>query len=172
CRWPRRPRRGGWPGGTAGARPCRPRRRRTGRETGRARRRGRLPWGTPEQARRSCSTGRRGGSRPIDGDPRDLDHMPMKPPISLPTSTVGRNAVVAISVVAVGWAVYWLADILTPLAMAIFLMIMIDGVKRFIESRTPVPSHLAGAAALVVVIVGFFASIGIVVYGAAGFFDE
>ncbi len=98
--------------------------------------------------------------------------MPMKPPISLPTSTVGRNAVVAISVVAVGWAVYWLADILTPLAMAIFLMIMIDGVKRFIESRTPVPSHLAGAAALVVVIVGFFASIGIVVYGAAGFFDE
>ncbi len=98
--------------------------------------------------------------------------MPMKPPISLPTSTVGRNAVVAIAVVAVGWAVYWLADILTPLAMAIFLLIMIDGVKRFIESRTPVPSHLAGAAALFVVILGFFASIGIVVYGAAGFFDE
>ena len=98
--------------------------------------------------------------------------MPMKPPISLPTSTVGRNAVVAIAVVATGAAVYWLRDILTPLAMAIFLLIMIDGVKRFIEDRTPVPSHLAGAAALIVVILGFFASIGIVVYGAAGFFDE
>ena len=85
--------------------------------------------------------------------------MPMKTPISLPTSTVGRNAVVAIAVVATGAAVYWLRDILTPLAMAIFLLIMIDGVKRFIEDRTPVPSHLAGAAALIVVILGFFATI-------------
>ncbi|MDY6923126.1 MAG: AI-2E family transporter [Pseudomonadota bacterium] len=98
--------------------------------------------------------------------------MPMKAPISLPTSSVARNALVAIAVVATGAAVYWLRDILTPLAMAIFLLIMIDGVKRFIEDRTPVPSHLAGAAALIVVILGFFASIGIVVYGAAGFFDE
>jgi predicted PurR-regulated permease PerM len=98
--------------------------------------------------------------------------MPMKNPISLPTSTVARNALVAIAVVATGAAVYWLRDILTPLAMAIFLLIMIDGVKRFIEERTPVPSHLAGAAALIVVIIGFFASIAIVVYGATGFFDE
>ncbi|WP_183253397.1 AI-2E family transporter [Brevundimonas basaltis] len=96
----------------------------------------------------------------------------MKAPISLPTSTVGRNALVTIAVVATGAAVFWLRDILTPLAMAIFLLIMIDGVKRFIEDRTPVPSHLAGAAALILVILGFFASIGIVVYGAAGFFDE
>lgn len=98
--------------------------------------------------------------------------MPMKPPISLPTSTVGRNAVVAIAVVAVGGAMYWLADILTPLAMAIFLMIMIDGVKRFIEARTPVPSHLAGAAALIVVILGFFAAIAVIANGALNFFDE
>ncbi|MBW8304759.1 MAG: AI-2E family transporter, partial [Brevundimonas sp.] len=96
----------------------------------------------------------------------------MKSPISLPTSSVARNALVAIAVVATGGAVYWLRDILTPLAMAIFLLIMIDGVKRFIEDRTPVPSHLAGAAALILVGVGFFASIGIVVYGAAGFFNE
>lgn len=98
--------------------------------------------------------------------------MPMKTPISLPTSTVARNALVAVAVVATGAAVYWLRDILTPLAMAIFLLIMIDGMKRFIEDRTPVPSHLAGAAALIMVILGFFASIAIVVYGAAGFFDE
>ena len=98
--------------------------------------------------------------------------MAMKAPITLPTSSVARNALVAIAVVAMGAAVFWLRDILTPLAMAIFLLIMIDGVKRFIEDRTPVPSHLAGAAALIVVILGFFASIGIVVYGAAGFFDE
>ncbi|WP_298746969.1 AI-2E family transporter [uncultured Brevundimonas sp.] len=96
----------------------------------------------------------------------------MKPPIRLPTSTVGRNAVVAIAVVASGAAVYWLRDILTPLAMAIFLLIMIDGVKRFIEDRTPVPSRLAGAAALIVVILGFFLSIGVIANGALNFFDE
>jgi len=56
--------------------------------------------------------------------------MPMKTPIALPASTVSRNALVLIAVVAGGAAVYWLRGILTPLAMAIFLMIMIDGVKR------------------------------------------
>ncbi|HYC74970.1 AI-2E family transporter [Brevundimonas sp.] len=96
----------------------------------------------------------------------------MKAPISLPTSTVGRNAVVAIAVVAAGAAVYWLRDILTPLAMAIFLLIAIDGVKRFIEERTPVPSEFAAATALIVVILGFFASIAIIANGALNFFDE
>lgn len=110
--------------------------------------------------------------RAIDGESGDLDHMPMKPPITLPTSAVARNALVALAVVAVGAAVYWLADILTPLAMAIFLLIMIDGVKRTIEARTRLPDRLAGIAALLVVVLGFFLSIAIVVYGAAGFFDE
>ena len=98
--------------------------------------------------------------------------MPMKPPIALPTSTVARNALVAIAIVTVGAAMYWLADILTPLAMAIFLLIMIDGVKRAVAERTPVPERWAGVAALILVILGFFASIGIVVYGASGFFNE
>lgn len=98
--------------------------------------------------------------------------MAMKPPIQLPTSSVARNAVVAIAVVAVGAAVYWMADILTPLAMAIFLLIMIDGVKRTIEKRTNLPDQTAGTAALILVVLGFFASIAIIVYGARGFFDE
>ncbi len=79
---------------------------------------------------------------------------------------------ILIAVVAVGAALYWLRDILTPLAMAIFLMIMIDGVKRFIEERTPLPRHLAGAAAVLVVVLGFFASIAFIVNGAAGFFTD
>lgn len=98
--------------------------------------------------------------------------MPMKPPISLPTSSVARNALVAIAVVAAGAAVYWLRDILTPLAMAIFLLIMIDGVKRFIEARTRIPQRFAGAAALILIVLLFFASIAVIVNGAAGFFDE
>lgn len=98
--------------------------------------------------------------------------MPMKPAIALPNSAVARNALVLIAVVAAGAAVYWLRDILTPLAMAIFLLIMIDGLKRWIEDRTPVPGRWAGAAALVVVILGFLASIAIIVYGARGFFTQ
>jgi predicted PurR-regulated permease PerM len=96
----------------------------------------------------------------------------MKLPISVPTSSVARNALVLIAVVAGGAALYWLRDILTPLAMAIFLLIMIDGVKRAIEHRTPVPSRFAGAAALTVVVVGFLLSIWIIVDGAAGFFTD
>ena len=96
----------------------------------------------------------------------------MKPPISLPASTVSRNALVLIAVVAGGAALYWLRGILPPLAMAIFLMIMIDGVKRSIEARTPVPGRWAGLAALLVVLLGFFASIAFIAYGARGFFTE
>ena len=96
----------------------------------------------------------------------------MKPPIDIPNSTVARNALVALAVVAAGAALYWLRDILTPLAMAIFLLIMIDGVKRFIEDRTRLPRQWAGTAALTVVVLAFLASIAFIVNGAAGFFSD
>jgi predicted PurR-regulated permease PerM len=108
----------------------------------------------------------------IDRTRNAADDAGMKAPIALPTSSVARNALVLIAVVAAGAAVYWLRGILTPLAMAIFLMIMVDGVKRSIEARTPIPGRWAGAAALAVVVLGFLASIAIIVNGAAGFFDQ
>ena len=96
----------------------------------------------------------------------------MKLPITVSHSSPAANAVVLIAVVAGGAALYWLRDILTPLAMALFLMIMIDGVKRAIERRTPIPPRFAGAAALILVVLGFLASIWIIVDGAAGFFTD
>ena len=60
-------------------------------------------------------------------------------PVSVSSPVVARNALVLIAVVTTAAALVWLADILTPLAMAIFLMIVIDGVKRTIEERTPLP---------------------------------
>ena len=96
----------------------------------------------------------------------------MKPPIAVATPTVARNALVLIAVVATAAALVWLADILTPLAMAIFLMIVIDGVKRFIEEKTPLPHRWAGIASLVVVVLIFAGSIWIIVNGAAGFFGQ
>lgn len=96
----------------------------------------------------------------------------MKSPVIVPNPVVARNALVLIAVVATAAALVWLADILTPLAMAIFLMIMIDGVKRFIEEKTPLPRRWAGLAALLVVVLIFAASIAIIVKGAAGFFGQ
>ncbi|MDQ1155015.1 AI-2E family transporter [Brevundimonas sp. SORGH_AS_0993] len=96
----------------------------------------------------------------------------MKSAIVTPPETASRNALAVVATVAAGAAVYWLRDILTPLAMAIFLLIMIDGVKRSIETRTPLPRRWAGIAALTLVVLGFFASIGIIVNGAAGFFGQ
>ncbi|RZJ41903.1 MAG: AI-2E family transporter, partial [Brevundimonas sp.] len=96
----------------------------------------------------------------------------MKPPITVSSSTASRNALVLIATVAGGYALYWLRDILTPLAMAIFLLIMIDGIKRWVSERTPLTERWAGIAALALVGIGFFASIYIIVNGAAGFFSE
>lgn len=96
----------------------------------------------------------------------------MTPPISVATPTVSRNALVLIAVVTCAAALVWLSDILTPLAMAIFLMIVIDGVKRTIEEKTPLPHRWAGIASLVVVVLIFAGSIAIIIYGASGFFGE
>ncbi len=96
----------------------------------------------------------------------------MKTPVAVPSPVVARNALVLIAVVVTAAALVWLADILTPLAMAIFLMIVIDGVKRTIDEKTPLPHRWAGIAALIVVVLVFAGSIAIIVYGAAGFFGQ
>lgn len=96
----------------------------------------------------------------------------MNSPITMQPSAVSRNAAALIATVAAGAALYWLRDILTPLAMALFLLIMIDGVKRSVAARTPLNDRWAGVAALVLVVLAFFAAIAIIVNGAAGFFGE
>lgn len=98
--------------------------------------------------------------------------MPMKPPTVIPSSTVSRNALVVIAAVAGCWAVYWLRDILTPLAMAIFLLIMIGGMQRWLETHARLSPRTAGVCALILVVVGFFAAIAIILNGALGFFGE
>jgi AI-2 transport protein TqsA len=55
-----------------------------------------------------------------------------------------RNAQVIIAVVVAGAAFYWLSGILTPLAIALFLLVMIDSFARVLVKR--VPHFPAGAA--------------------------
>ena len=106
------------------------------------------------------------------GDGGRVDNTVMKNRVAAPSWVAARSALGVIATVAAGAAIYWLRDILTPLAMAIFLLIMIDGVKRSVEARTPLNSRMAGIAALTLVVLAFFASIAIIVNGAAGFFGE
>lgn len=68
---------------------------------------------------------------------------------------VSRNALVILAVIAAGGVLYVLADILTPLALAIFLALMIDGFARVLEARLAGVSRRAAtplAVALSVVI--------------------
>jgi predicted PurR-regulated permease PerM len=52
-------------------------------------------------------------------------------------SATARNALVVIAVILTGAALYWLSAILTPLALAVFLMVMIDSLARVLEHRVP-----------------------------------
>lgn len=94
------------------------------------------------------------------------------PLVTLPSDSVSRNALVLMAVVAGGATLYWLRDILTPLAMAIFLLIMIDGLRGYLEKTWNVPHRFAGGTALTLVVLGFGLSIWIIIDGAAGFFSE
>ena len=63
-------------------------------------------------------------------------------------AATARNALVIIAVVVAGAAFLWLRGILTPLALAIFLMVMIDGFARVLHEKL----KFAPAAALPVAI--------------------
>ncbi|MFZ4606691.1 MAG: AI-2E family transporter [Caulobacter sp.] len=61
-----------------------------------------------------------------------------------------RNALVILAVIAVGGALYWARGILTPLALAMFLAIMIDSFARRLEHHWPrLPDSLSLAVAIV-----------------------
>jgi predicted PurR-regulated permease PerM len=73
------------------------------------------------------------------------------------SSAISRNALVILAVIASGATLYWLADILTPLALAIFLSVMIDGFARFLERRLPNVSRRAALPLAVVLSMAIFA---------------
>lgn len=76
--------------------------------------------------------------------------------------TVSRNALVILAVIAGGAILYVLADIMTPLALALFVAFMIDGFARVLRERMPGVSR-AVATPLAVVL-------SIVIFGGAAFF--
>jgi len=77
-------------------------------------------------------------------------------------STVARNALVVLAVIAGGATLYFLAPILTPLALAMFLAVMIDGLARVLQHRLP---HVSKTAALPLAV-----AISLILFGGTAFF--
>lgn len=75
---------------------------------------------------------------------------------------VVRVSVVILAVVACGAVLFWLHGIFTPLALAVFLAIMIDGLARVIRSRVPQISKRAAVPVAIIV--------SILVFGGAAVF--
>jgi predicted PurR-regulated permease PerM len=83
------------------------------------------------------------------------------PPTGVSPTT--RNALILIAVVAAGWALFALHGILTPLALALFLMVIIDGFSRVLRQRLPNLSEaLAFALAILLTVVGFVGAAALV----------
>lgn len=95
----------------------------------------------------------------------------MPPPAPPPVTT--RNAVVFLAVIAGGATLKWMQDILTPLALALFLAVMIDSFARVLMARVPnFPQKLALPTAMVLSLLLFGVAIWIVVDNGRTFFDH
>ncbi len=85
-------------------------------------------------------------------------------------SSIARNAQVIVAVILGGLALRWLGDIVTPLLLAIFLTVMIDGLARLIRRRVPgLPNAAATVAAIVLSTVVFILCVLVVANQAGGF---
>ena len=90
--------------------------------------------------------------------------------MSISPSITGRNALVFLAVIAAGAALYWMRGILTPLALAVFLAVMIDSFARVLVQRAPrFPPRLALPMAIILSIVMFGLIVWVVTANGAGF---
>jgi AI-2 transport protein TqsA len=87
-------------------------------------------------------------------------------------SHTARNALVVLAVIAVGATLFWLRSILTPLALALFLTLMIDSFARLLRRRFKFPQIAALPLAILLSLVLFGAVALVVAENAAGFIGE
>ena len=85
-------------------------------------------------------------------------------------SSTARNSLVLMAVVAGFAALYWLRSILAPLALAVFLLVMMDGLARALSRYIPgLKDRYAMPAAILLIVLAFVGSVWVIVDGAAGF---
>jgi predicted PurR-regulated permease PerM len=103
--------------------------------------------------------------------PASRPHAPL--PLPTTTSPTARNALILISVVAAGWALYALHAILTPLALALFLMVIIDGFSRVLRQRLPrLSDALALTLAILLTLAAFVGAAALVAADASQFVGQ
>ncbi|HSZ53462.1 MAG TPA: AI-2E family transporter [Caulobacteraceae bacterium] len=86
------------------------------------------------------------------------------------STAITRNALVIVAVILGGAALRWLGDILTPLLLAVFLAIMIDGLARQILRRLPgLPRGTATGTAILISTLVFVACVLVIANQAGGF---
>lgn len=83
-----------------------------------------------------------------------------------------RVGVVVLTVIAGGFALWALRPILTPLALAVFLALVIDGLAQVLGERTPFPKRAALPAAIVLIVATFGLAIWLVAYNGSSFTAE
>jgi predicted PurR-regulated permease PerM len=88
-------------------------------------------------------------------------------------SAVARVALVLLAVIAGCAALYWMAAILTPLALAAFLAVMIDGFARVLHRRAPgITRNAALPVAVLISAVLFGGTAFFIAENAAGFVGQ
>jgi AI-2 transport protein TqsA len=86
------------------------------------------------------------------------------------TSAVSRNALVIIAVILSGAAIRWLGPIVTPLLLAVFLAVLVDGLAALTRRWIPRLGIVASTAlALAITLSLFVAGVAIVAANAKGF---
>jgi predicted PurR-regulated permease PerM len=85
-------------------------------------------------------------------------------------SNTTRVSLVILAVIASGAALFWLRGILTPLALAVFLAVMVDGFARMIRTRMPWISERAALPLAILLSVMLFGISTFVIAENAGTF--
>ena len=93
-------------------------------------------------------------------------------PVPASPSVTTRNAVVFLAVIAGGATLYWARGILTPLALAMFLAMMIDSFARILARAPGFPRRAALPSAVGLSTLLFGASAWVVVENGAAFVDQ
>jgi predicted PurR-regulated permease PerM len=97
----------------------------------------------------------------------------MAPAVATPVSPTARNALILLAVVAGGGALFLLRSILTPLALSLFLMVIIDGLSRVLRQRVPLFSRtVALCLAILVTVAGFGVTVVLIAGNAPGFISQ
>lgn len=86
------------------------------------------------------------------------------------SSATARNALIVIAVILGCAALRWLSDIVTPLLLAMFLAVMVDGFSRVIHRRVPGVGPGVAIAAALIISAGVVIGCGVVAGSSAGGF--